>query len=205
MVFSRQQAHEWLGGGASTLDPARVGCSLQRWASAQRAGTRRSRPSRRICTLPEVRIPTSMDAGCARAREIRAGRTAPRVLALGRRRRFRRELHGPLNRMTQNAEVLKSGVAPAGRHFCGAQPSEWRSYRITSSARASIESEILIPSVLAVFMLMINRRQSAAQPGDRQAWHRSDLVGVGCGATLHGDEVRSIADQTTAPTKSLVS
>ena len=24
--------------------------------------------------------------------------------------------------MTENAEVLKSGVAPAGRHFCGAQP-----------------------------------------------------------------------------------
>jgi hypothetical protein len=32
-----------------------------------------------------------------------------------------RELHGPLNRMTEDAEVLKSGVAPAGRHFCGAR------------------------------------------------------------------------------------
>ena len=69
--------------GASPLDPARVGCPLQRRASAQRTGTRRSRPSRRICARPEVRIPTSMDAGCARASEIRAGRTAPRVLAFG--------------------------------------------------------------------------------------------------------------------------
>jgi putative transposase len=34
--------------GASPLDSARAGCSLQRWASAQRAGTRRSRPSRGI-------------------------------------------------------------------------------------------------------------------------------------------------------------
>ena len=34
------------------LDPARVGCSLQRRASAQRAGTRCTRPSRRICTTP---------------------------------------------------------------------------------------------------------------------------------------------------------
>ena len=62
----------------------------------------------------------SMDAGCARASEIRAGRTAPRVLRSRRRRRSRRE-YGPLNRMTETAEVLKSGVTPAGRHFCGAQ------------------------------------------------------------------------------------
>jgi transposase InsO family protein len=40
------------------------------------------RSSRRICTRLEARIPTSMDTGCARASEIRAGRTAPRVLAL---------------------------------------------------------------------------------------------------------------------------
>jgi putative transposase len=36
--------------GTPAFDRARVGCSLQRRASAQRAGTRRSRPSRRICT-----------------------------------------------------------------------------------------------------------------------------------------------------------
>jgi hypothetical protein len=30
---------------------------------------------------PQARIPTSMDTRCARASEIRAGRTAPRVLA----------------------------------------------------------------------------------------------------------------------------
>jgi hypothetical protein len=24
--------------------------------------------------------------------------------------------------MTEGAEALKSGIAPAGRHFCGAQP-----------------------------------------------------------------------------------
>ena len=28
--------------------------------------------------------------------------------------------YGPLNRMTETTEVLKSGAAPAGRHFCGA-------------------------------------------------------------------------------------
>jgi len=58
-----------------------VGCSLQRRASAQRTGSRCTRPSRRIRVRPEARIPTSVDAGCARAREIRAGRFAPRVLA----------------------------------------------------------------------------------------------------------------------------
>jgi hypothetical protein len=60
-----------------------VGCLLQRRASTQRTGIRRTRSSRRICTRPEARIPTSMDTGCARASEIRAGRTAPRVLRLG--------------------------------------------------------------------------------------------------------------------------
>jgi hypothetical protein len=39
-------------------------------------------------------------------------------------RRRRRSRHGirALNPMTESAEVLKSGVAPAGRHFCGARP-----------------------------------------------------------------------------------
>src|SRR6476619_6623084 len=37
-------------GGASPLDPSRVGCSLQRWSSAQRTGSRCTRPSGRICT-----------------------------------------------------------------------------------------------------------------------------------------------------------
>jgi len=60
--------------GASPLDPVRVGCSRQRRASAQRAGTRRSRPSRRICTRPESRIPTSMDAGAlVRAKSVLGG------------------------------------------------------------------------------------------------------------------------------------
>jgi len=40
--------------GASTLDPARVGCSLQRRASTQRTGTRCTRPSRRICMNLDV-------------------------------------------------------------------------------------------------------------------------------------------------------
>ena len=35
-----------------------------------------------------------------------------------------RELHGPLNRMTENAEALKSGATPAGRHFCGGAPGD---------------------------------------------------------------------------------
>jgi hypothetical protein len=30
--------------------------------------------------------------------------------------------YGPLNRMTETTEGLKSGVAPAGGHFCGVQP-----------------------------------------------------------------------------------
>jgi len=38
-------------------------------------------------------------------------------------RRRRRSRYGirALNPMTETAQVLKSGVAPAGRHFCGAQ------------------------------------------------------------------------------------
>jgi hypothetical protein len=31
---------------------------------------------------------------------------------------------GSVNRMTENAEALKSDVTPAGRHFCGAHVSE---------------------------------------------------------------------------------
>ena len=38
-----------------------------------------------------------------------------------RRRRRSRMESGPLNRMTEDAEVLKSSVASAGRDFCGAQ------------------------------------------------------------------------------------
>src|SRR6187549_1520147 len=61
-----------------------------------------------------------MVAGCARASEIGAGRLAPRVLRLGDAGASRVE-NEPLNRMTDDAEVLKSGVALGGRHFCGAQ------------------------------------------------------------------------------------
>jgi hypothetical protein len=56
----------------SPLDPARVGCSLQRRASAQRTGSRCTWPSRGICAPPKSN-PTFMDAGCARASEIRLG------------------------------------------------------------------------------------------------------------------------------------
>jgi len=40
-------------------------------------------PEGGICARPEVRIPTSMNAGCARAGEIRAGRLTQRVFCLG--------------------------------------------------------------------------------------------------------------------------
>ena len=79
----RRECLDWMSRypRRSPLDPARVGCSLQRRASAQRTGSRCTRPSRRIRVRPEARIPTSVDAGCARVREICAGRLAPRVLA----------------------------------------------------------------------------------------------------------------------------
>jgi hypothetical protein len=42
--------------------------------------------------------------------------------------------------MTETAQVLKSGVAPAGRHFCGAQVTETRRDEIArSNARFDIE------------------------------------------------------------------
>jgi len=40
----------------------------------------------------------------------------------GQGERASRMEYGPLNRMTETTEVLKSGAAPAGRHFCGAHP-----------------------------------------------------------------------------------
>src|SRR5678815_2700150 len=99
-----------------------MGCSLQRRTSAQRTRSRCPWPSRRTRARLEARIPTSVDTGCARASKVRAGQLAPRVLRLGDAGAPVME-YGPLNRMTEDAEVLRSGVAPTGRHFCGAQAS----------------------------------------------------------------------------------
>jgi putative transposase len=81
----RRECLDWM----IPLSEAHLRSILREWVahyngrtSAQRTGSRCTWPSRRICTRPEARIPTSMDTWCDRASEIRAGRTAPRVLAL---------------------------------------------------------------------------------------------------------------------------
>ena len=82
----RRECLDWMipmSEGAPAFDSARVDCSLQRRASAQRTGFRCTGPARRICTRLEARIPTSMDTGCTRACEVAAERIAPRVRRLG--------------------------------------------------------------------------------------------------------------------------
>ena len=44
--------------------------------------------------------------------------------SVSRRSRRSRMEYGPLNRMTETAQVLKSGVALAGWHFCGGAPGD---------------------------------------------------------------------------------
>ena len=54
-------------------------CPLQPRTSSQRAGSWRTGSAARSCGSSEVRIPTSIGGGCARAREIGPGRLASRV------------------------------------------------------------------------------------------------------------------------------
>jgi hypothetical protein len=74
--------------------------------------------------------------------------------------------YGPLNRMTETAQVLKSDVAPGGRHFCGAQPSARRALkRFLDSGRPED-----IPDFFA---------RSALSNSERQALGRIDPAFMG--------------------------
>jgi hypothetical protein len=73
---------------ASTVDSERVVDSLQSGTPSQCVGSWRARSSDEICKSAEVYVPTSIDGGYARGREIGFGRLAPRVFNChGRRER----------------------------------------------------------------------------------------------------------------------
>jgi hypothetical protein len=67
-----------------------------------------------------ARTSMSMDTG-VRSCERNPCWAACTTSTPSRRRRRSRMEYGPLNRMAETTEVLKSGVAPAGGHVCGAQ------------------------------------------------------------------------------------
>jgi len=101
--------------GASTLDPARVGCSLHGGRPHSALGPGVPGP-----LAESARTSMSMDTG-VRSCERNPCWAACTTSTPSRRRRRSRMEYGPLNRMAETTEVLKSGVAPAGGHVCGAQ------------------------------------------------------------------------------------